>query len=90
MAGIWCCHKMFESVQMFLIYHNYWYAKMFILYVLMIFKQISRSNSCGWECVLGERSVWSVLSFVFDKKCVRLTSDREVGNRIVTDKVQVG
>ena len=44
----------------------------------------------GWECVLGERSVWSVLSFVFDKKCVRLTSDREVGNRIVTDKAQVG
>ena len=57
---------------------------MFILYVLMIFKQISRSTSRGWECVLEERSVWSVLGFVFDKKCVRVTSEREVGYGIVT------
>ena len=58
---------------------------MFILYVLMIFKQISRSTLCGWECVLGEKSVWSVLGFVFDKKCVRVTSEREVGYGVVTE-----
>ena len=67
------------------LYHNYWYAKMFILYVLMIFKQISRSISCGWECVLGERSVWFVLCFVFDKKCVRVTSEREEGYGTITE-----
>ena len=52
---------------------------------LMIFKQISRSTSCGWECVLGERSVWSVLGFVFDKKCVRVMFEREIGYRVVTE-----
>ena len=67
------------------LYHNYWYAKMFILYVLIIFKQICRSTSCGWECVLGERSVWSVLGFVFDKKCVRVTSEKEVGYGVITE-----
>ena len=60
---------------------------MFILYVLMIFKQISRSISCGWECVLGERSVGSVLGFVFDKKKkkFRVTSENEVSYGVVTE-----
>ena len=31
-----------------------------------------------------ESSVWSVLGFVFDKKCVRVTSEMEVGYRVVT------
>ena len=39
----------------------------------------------GWECVLGERNVWSVLGCVFDKKCVRVTSKREVRYRVVTE-----
>ena len=32
-----------------------------------------------WEFFGRERSVWSVLGFVFDKKCVRVISKREVG-----------
>ena len=44
----------------------------------------------GWECVLGERSIGFDLGFVFDKKCVRVTSNREVGNRIVTEGITSG
>ena len=37
-------------------------------------------------CFGRQRSVWSVLSFVFDKKCVRVMSEREVGYEIVTER----
>ena len=40
----------------------------------------------GWECVLGERGVFDLfLGFVFDKKCVRVMSEREVGYGVVTE-----
>ena len=31
-------------------------------------------------------SVWSILGFAFDKKCVRVMSEREVGYRVVTER----
>ena len=34
-------------------------------------------------CFGRQRSVWSVLSFVFYKKCVRVMSEREVGYEVV-------
>ena len=37
-----------------------------------------------WVCFGRERSVWSVLGFIFDKKCVRVMFEREVGYRVVT------
>ena len=37
----------------------------------------------GWECVFGERGVFWVLFLI--KKCVRVTSEREVGYEVVTE-----
>ena len=38
------------------------------------------------ECVLGERGVFDLFWVLFfDKKCVRVTSEREVGYEVVTE-----
>ena len=39
-----------------------------------------------WKFVRMNGSVWSILGFAFDKKCVRVMSEREVGYRVVTEK----
>ena len=33
------------------------------------------------------RSVWSILGFVFDELCVRVTSEREVGYGVLTEGI---
>ena len=37
-------------------------------------------------CFRRERSVWYVLGFVFDKKCVRVMSKGKVGYGVVTEE----
>ena len=37
-------------------------------------------------CFRRERSVGYVLGFVFDKKCVRVTSESKVGYEVVTEE----
>ena len=39
----------------------------------------------GWECVLGEKGVFDLFWVLFlIKKCVRVTSEWEVGYGVVT------
>ena len=37
---------------------------------------------------MGVRSVSSILGFVFDELCIRVTSEREVGYRVLTEAIR--
>ena len=74
---------------------GYWFEVGFINSVVVFFKKkifflgfwLHCTPKQDWVFIFDtvrESSVWSVLGFVFDKKCVRVTSEMEVGYRVVT------